>query len=59
MCFWKTCQISWSTEKRVEKFVNDIEMIALSVELEDAEMLSDSFKEMAANCGSCHKKFRN
>ena len=34
-------------------------MIALSVELEDAEMLSDSFKEMAANCGSCHKKFRN
>ena len=42
-----------------DKFVNDIEMIALSVELEDAEMLSDSFKEMAANCGSCHKKFRN
>ena len=42
-----------------DKFVNDIEMIALSVELEDAEMLSDSFKEMASNCGSCHKKFRN
>jgi len=42
-----------------DKFVSDIEMIALSVELEDAEMLSDSFKEMAANCGSCHKKFRN
>ena len=42
-----------------DKFVNDIEMIALSVELEDAEMLSESFKEMAANCGSCHKKFRN
>ena len=42
-----------------DKFINDIEMIALSVELEDAEMLSDSFKEMAANCGSCHKKFRN
>jgi len=42
-----------------DKFVNDIEMIALSVELEDSEMLSDSFKEMAANCGSCHKKFRN
>ena len=42
-----------------DKFVSDIEMIALSVELEDTEMLSDSFKEMAANCGSCHKKFRN
>ena len=42
-----------------DKFVNDIEMIGLSVELEDADMLRDSFKEMAANCGSCHKKFRN
>ena len=42
-----------------DKFINDIEMITLSIELEDAEMLSDSFKAMAANCGSCHKKFRN
>ena len=43
----------------IDKFINDIEMIALSIELEDNEMLNDSFKEMAANCGSCHKKFRN
>ena len=42
-----------------DKFVNDIEMISLSIELEDNEMLNDAFKEMAANCGSCHKKFRN
>ena len=42
-----------------DKFVNDIEMISLSIELEDNEMLNDTFKEMAANCGSCHKKFRN
>ena len=42
-----------------DKFINDIEMISLSVELEDNEMLNDAFKEMAANCGSCHKKFRN
>ena len=41
------------------KFISDIEMISLSVELEDKEMLNDAFKEMAANCGSCHKKFRN
>ena len=41
------------------KFVSDIEMISLSVELEDNEMLNDAFKVMAANCGSCHKKFRN
>ena len=42
-----------------DKFVNDIEMISLSIELEDNEMLNDAFKEMASNCGSCHKKFRN
>ena len=41
------------------KFVSDIEMISLSAELEDNEMLNDAFKEMAANCGLCHKKFRN
>ena len=42
-----------------DKFVNDIEMISLSVELEDNKMLNDAFKSMAANCGTCHKKFRN
>ena len=42
-----------------DKFVSDIEMIALSSELEDSEMLNDAFKVMAANCGACHKKFRN
>ena len=41
------------------KFVSDIEMISLSAELEDNEMLNDAFKVMAANCGACHKKFRN
>ncbi len=43
----------------IDKFINDIEMIGLSIELEDNEMLGDSFKNMAANCGSCHKKFKN
>ena len=42
-----------------DKFVNDIEMISLSIELKDNEMLNDAFKAMAANCGACHKKFRN
>ena len=41
------------------KFVSDIEMISLSAELEDNEILNDAFKQMAANCGACHKKFRN
>ncbi len=42
-----------------DKFVNDIEMISLSIDLEDNKMLNDAFKAMAANCGACHKKFRN
>ena len=42
-----------------DKFVSDIEMISLSAELEDNEMLNDAFKVMSANCGACHKKFRN
>ena len=40
------------------KFINDIEMISMSIELEDQDMLKDSFKSMAANCGTCHKKFK-
>ena len=42
-----------------DKFVSDIEMISLSAELEDSGMLNDAFKVMSANCGACHKKFRN
>ena len=42
-----------------ENFVDDIEMISLSIELEDKEMISDAIKAMAANCSTCHKKFRN
>ena len=42
-----------------DKFISDIEMISLSAELEDSEMLNDAFKVMSANCGTCHKKFRN
>ena len=42
-----------------DKFISDIEMISLSAELEDNEMLNDSFKSMTDNCGKCHKKFKN
>ena len=42
-----------------QNFVDDIEMISLSIELEDKEMISDAIKAMAANCSTCHKKFRN
>ena len=42
-----------------QNFVDDIEMISLGIELEDKEMISDAIKAMAANCSTCHKKFRN
>ena len=42
-----------------QNFVDDIEMISLSIELEDKEMIGDAIKAMAANCSNCHKKFRN
>ena len=42
-----------------QNFVDDIEMISLSIELEDKEMVGDAIKAMAANCSTCHKKFRN
>ena len=48
-----------SFNEYIDKFINDIEMIGISIELEDNEMFNSSFKEMAANCGSCHKKFKN
>ncbi len=48
-----------SFNQYIDKFINDIEMIAISIELEDNAMFNSSFKEMAANCGSCHKKFKN
>ena len=48
-----------SFNEYIDKFINDIEMIEMSIELEDNEMFNSSFKEMAANCGSCHKKFKN
>ena len=48
-----------SFNEYIDKFINDIEMIGISIELEDNEMFNSSFKEMAANCGICHKKFKN
>ena len=48
-----------SFNEYIDKFINDIEMIGMSIELEDNEMFNSTFKEMASNCGSCHKKFKN
>jgi len=40
-------------------FIQDIENIMQSIEEEDSVSLSENFNKMAANCGTCHKKFRN
>ena len=42
-----------------DNFIQDIENIMQSIEEKDSVSLSDNFNKMAANCGTCHKKFRN
>ena len=42
-----------------DNFIKDIENIMQSIEEEDSVSLSENFNKMAANCGTCHKKFRN
>lgn len=42
-----------------DNFIQDIEYIMQSIEEEDSVSLSENFNKMAANCGTCHKKFRN
>ena len=43
----------------IDNFIASINNIALSIENEDSVSLMENFNIMAANCGSCHKKFRN
>ena len=42
-----------------DNFIQDIENIMQSIGEEDSVSLSENFNKMAANCGTCHKKFRN
>ena len=42
-----------------DNFIQDIENIMQSIEEEDSMSLSENFNKMAANCGTCHRKFRN
>ena len=42
-----------------DNFIQDIENIMQSIEEEDSVSLSENFNKMAANCGTCHRKFRN
>ena len=42
-----------------DNFIQDIENIMQSIEEEDSVSLSENFNKMVANCGTCHKKFRN
>ena len=42
-----------------DNFIQDIENIMQSIEDEDSVSLSENFNKMAANCGTCHRKFRN
>lgn len=43
----------------IDNFINSIESIGLSIENEDSVSLMENFTIMSANCGTCHKKFKN
>ena len=42
-----------------DNFINSIANIGISIENEDTLALLENFNIMTANCGTCHKKFRN
>ena len=42
-----------------DNFIQYIENIMQSIEEEDSVSLCENFNKMAANCGTCHRKFRN
>ena len=52
----------WETndnfEKLVDNFVSDIEL-ALSSDLENAELFSENFEIISKNCRSCHMNYRS
>jgi cytochrome c556 len=43
----------------VDNFINSIEDIAASIKNKDSVSLMRDFTTMSANCGTCHKKFKN
>ena len=43
----------------VDNFINSIESISISIESKDSVSLMEDFTVMSANCGTCHKKFKN
>ena len=52
---WET---SDNFEKLVDNFVSDIEL-ALSSDLENAELFSENFEIISKNCRSCHMNYRS
>ena len=43
----------------IDNFINSIDSIGISIENEDSVSLIENFNSMTANCGTCHKKFKN
>ena len=42
-----------------DNFMKDIELMIQYIDAKNIESLKESFNQMAANCSSCHKKFKN
>ena len=59
----KASSLIWEDREKfnlyVDNFINSIDSIGISIEDEDSVSLMKNFNIMAANCGTCHKKFKN
>ena len=42
-----------------DNFLNDINLMLINIKEKKITLLKKSFNKMAANCSSCHKKFKN
>ena len=59
----KAKKIIWEDKKLFNKynddFLYDINFMLVNIEGKNIESLKKSFNNMASNCSSCHKKFKN
>ena len=59
----KAASVIWEDKETFDifndNFIKSIENVGESIDNEDSFSLTENFKIMASNCGTCHKKFRN
>ena len=59
----KAKNLIWENKELFDKyndnFIKDIDFMLINIKENDIQALRISFNNMSANCGSCHKKFKN